>query len=142
MSLRDLMTTELHFVNEKTSILEAAKLMSRLKTGSLIVGSDEKISGIFSEKDILEKVVCLNLPVETTPVKDIMTHNVVTVDENKSDHYAIALMIARDIRHLPLIDEDGICVGIVSLRDLVKPIVRKHEKRDDSKYLTDEYERY
>jgi CBS domain-containing protein len=142
MSLKDLMSTELHFVNEKISILEAAKLMSRLNVGSLIVGKKERITGIFSEKDILDKVIVLGLSPETTCARDIMTHNVVTVDDSKSEQYALALMIARDIRHLPVIDESGICVGMVSLKDLVKPIVRRFERRDDTRYLTDDYERY
>jgi CBS domain-containing protein len=142
MSIKELIKDDVYFVNEKTSILEAVKMMSRQKIGSLIIGTKEKINGIISEGDILEKVVLLGLSVENTTVKEIMTHNVVTVDDSKSDKYALALMIARDIRHLPIVDNMGICNGIVSLRDLVKPIVRKFERKDDLKYLTDDYERY
>ena len=106
-----------HQVDPKASALEAAQRMNEVKIGSLIVLRDGQLAGIVTERDLLTRVVAVRRDPETTPVQDVMTHDVLTCTPHTSISEARRIMRQKRVRHLPVCDDDRI-VGMVSIGDL------------------------
>ncbi len=110
-------------IDKEETVFGAVKEMVERKIGSVIaVDKDHKPIGILTERDILKKIVALGFDAQAIKVKDAMAKNVITI--NISDTYTTANKLIRDrnIRHLPVVNVDGKLVGVVSVRDLRKPI--------------------
>src|SRR3712207_6803728 len=99
------------------SLRSAAETMWRQQTGSLLVMDGDDLVGIITERDVM-KAVAQEKDVDATPVSDVMTRDVLTISPDTSAHEAARHMASRWIRHLPVVDGDGV-VGVVSQRDLV-----------------------
>jgi IMP dehydrogenase len=84
--------------------------------------SDGAIAGIVSERDYARKVVLLGRTSKTTPVREIMTTDVISVEPGWTADQCMALMTERRIRHLPVV-ENGTLVGIISIGDVVRAVV-------------------
>lgn len=123
MIVKTVMNAELHCINKEATVQEAALKMAGLNIGAIIIGSPEKIEGIFSERDLMRRVISCKLNSETTLLKDVMTTNIFTIEENENPEEALILMEEKRIRHLPVINEKGICVGMLGSRDLMRTIV-------------------
>jgi len=113
----DIMTNASVTESPSDSLRSAADTMWRQQTGSLLVMDGDELVGIITERDVM-KAVAQGRDVDTTPVSDVMTKDVLTISPGTSAHEAARHMAARWIRHLPVI-EDGRVVGVVSQRDLV-----------------------
>jgi CBS domain-containing protein len=98
----------------------AALLMARRKVGAVMVTRDEKLVGIFTERDVVFRVIALDLDVKSTLLADVMTPSPVTIDPGKSFGYALLLMHQNGFRHMP-VTEDGKPVGMVSARHALDP---------------------
>jgi len=101
------------------SVLEAARMMAYLRIGALLIVEDDKLVGIFSERDALTRVVAKELDPATTTIADAMTRDPVTIAPDATVQQALDIMAERGFRHLPVIDGDKI-VAIVSIRDLYR----------------------
>lgn len=101
------------------SVLEAARMMAYLRIGALMIVEDDKLVGIFSERDALTRVVAKELDPATTTIADAMTRDPVTIAPDATVQQALDIMAERGFRHLPVID-DGKIVAIVSIRDLYR----------------------
>ena len=117
MRVADIMTNASVTESPSDSLRSAAETMWRQQTGSLLVMDGDELVGIITERDVM-KAVAQEKDVETTPVSDVMTRDVLTITPDTSAHEAARHMAARWIRHLPVLD-GGAVVGIVSQRDLV-----------------------
>src|SRR3954469_728777 len=104
-------------VTPDTRVFEALKQMADKDIGALLVVENGKLAGILSERDYARKVILQGKSSHDTPVREIMTSGVVTVDPSKSIEDCMALMTQRRIRHLPVCEGDKL-VGIVSIGDL------------------------
>jgi CBS domain-containing protein len=104
----------------KTLVSKAAKLMADKNVGAVMVVEDERLVGIFTERDIVFRVVAQGLDARTTRLADVMTPAPDTVDPDKPFGYALLLMHERGFRHLPVI-RDSKLVGIVSSRSAMDP---------------------
>ncbi len=104
----------------ETSVVEAAKLMERKSVSAVLVVSQEKLVGIFTERDAVFRVIARGMDVRTTPLGDVMTPSPVTVTPEKSFGYALLLMHENGFRHVPVV-VDGMPVGIVSARSALDP---------------------
>jgi CBS domain-containing protein len=104
------------------TVLEAIKVLAREDIGAAAVIADDKLVGIFSERDYTRKVILLGRHSETTRVEEIMTANVICVSPRTKTRDCMALMSEKNIRHLPVVDE-GKVVGMVSIRDIVTDII-------------------
>ena len=104
------------------TVLEAIKVLAREDIGAAAVITDDKLVGIFSERDYTRKVILLGRHSETTRVEEIMTANVICVSPRTKTRDCMALMSEKNIRHLPVVDE-GKVVGMVSIRDIVTDII-------------------
>lgn len=124
-------------ISSESTIQEAAIKMTELKIGALIVGTPENLEGIISERDILKKVVGMDLSYENLYVKDIMSTNIVTLEETEEAHFALNLIKEKKFRHLPIINEDGVCTGMLGIRDLMGSIAEsiENENKNLAKYI-------
>lgn len=118
---------EVHAVGPDASVLEAAQLMNRRGIGGVVViDANEQVVGIFTERDILRRVVASGRDAARTPVRDVATIGVVTMPLHTSIDECAALMSARRIRHLPILEE-GRLVGMVTTGDLLAYRVAESE---------------
>ncbi|MFQ5800119.1 MAG: cyclic nucleotide-binding/CBS domain-containing protein [Candidatus Hydrothermarchaeales archaeon] len=117
--VKNIMSKPVVTVEPSTTIYEAAKFMKEAKIGSLIIVDDqEKLRGIVTETDIIYKVVAERVPLDT-PVKEVMTKDIKTINEDETVEQAARVMAAHLIRRLPVL-KDKKLVGIVALKDVVK----------------------
>ena len=100
---------------------DALQLMADKDVGALLVLDDGKLAGILSERDYARKVILQGKASKTTPVREIMTTQVVCAQAGESIEEAMVLMTNKRIRHLPMLDGERL-VGVVSIGDLVKAI--------------------
>ena len=102
------------------SLLDIAKLLSQHGTGCIvIVGDDDKIAGIVSERDLLRAIGQAGPKVLEQPVSDFMTKTVITAREADTVDQLMAEMTLRQFRHMPVVERDRL-IGLVSIGDLVK----------------------
>jgi serine phosphatase RsbU (regulator of sigma subunit)/CBS domain-containing protein len=101
----------------KTS--EAIRLMASRRAGSIVVVSGEKPIGIFTERDLIYKVVLPKLNAESVPVSAVMTNKLVSLQRNNTIEDAYKAMQGGNFRHLLVLDH-GKIVGIASIKDLIK----------------------
>ena len=103
-----------------TLVSEAARLMASKKVGAVMVVEDESLVGIFTERDVVFRVVARGLDARATRLSDVMTPAPHTVDPGRPFGYALLIMHEKGFRHLPVI-EDGKPIGIVSARSAMDP---------------------
>ena len=115
------------------TVYDAAKTMRETKRGAVIVLDGGKLVGIFTERDIMTKVVVEKRDPQSTKIKDVMVSPVITVSEDDSIEDALKFMSKKHIRHLPLLDKQGKPVAMVSIRDVLRH--RMKELRDESESL-------
>jgi CBS domain-containing protein len=101
------------------SIDTAIRAMNDRHVGCAVILRDGKLAGIFTERDVLQKVASSGLSLATTPVSKVMTPNPVTLREDTSIAYALHHMSVEGYRHLPLIKGDRTPVGVVGVRDII-----------------------
>ncbi len=116
MKISEIMTKAAVNDSAEDTLAEAARRMHEQQTGSLLVMDGEQLVGIVTERDVL-KAVARGLDPAATPIKDVMTTDIVTITPETRLKEAAHLMATKWIRHLPVMDDRGV-VGIVSQRDL------------------------
>jgi CBS domain-containing protein len=104
----------------QTLVSEAAKLMAKKNVGAVMVVEGERLVGIFTERDVVFRVVARSRDARTTRLADVMTPSPEVVAPNKPLGYALSIMHERGFRHLPVI-EGGKILGIVSARSAMDP---------------------
>jgi CBS domain-containing protein len=105
-------------IHPEATVFEAADKMNQYKIGSLLVAEDERLVGIFTERDILVRVVGQRRDVDETLVRDVMTTEVACARPHTTIDEARSVMKNRRIRHLPVCEEDGHIDGLISIGDL------------------------
>ena len=124
-----------HTVSPATSVLDAMKLMADRNIGALLVMEGDAIVGIITERDYARKVVLMGRASKDTPVRDIMSSEVLYVKPGNTSEECMVLMTENRLRHLPIIDE-GKLVGLISIGDLVKDII------SEQRFIIDQLEHY
>jgi CBS domain-containing protein len=115
-------------VEPETPVLEAIRAMAEHGIGALLVMTDRRLVGIVSERDYARKVILLGRASADTPVADIMSTPVITVQPNDTVQKCMQLMTDRHVRHLPVVD-GGRVVGMVSIGDLVKAVIAEQQQQ-------------
>ncbi len=105
---------------------KALEIMAENNIGALVVVKDEKVVGIFSERDYARKVILKGKSSKNTFVKELMTDKVHYVRPGQTMDECMALMTEKRMRHLPVIDGEQL-IGIISIGDVVKQIVEDKE---------------
>jgi CBS domain-containing protein len=127
--------SEIFSIGPDAAVLDALRLMSEQNTGALMVISGDRVEGILSERDCVRKVDLLGRNAAGTRVGEIMTGKVVYVEAGQALEECMALMIDKNIRHLPVFD-GGKLLGLVSVRDVLKEVV------DVQKFMIAQLEHY
>ena len=116
-----------HAISPEASVLDAIKLMAEKGIGALVVLDRERLAGVLSERDYARKVILHGRSSQTTQVREIMTEKVITVRSEQTVDDCMALMTAKRIRHLPVVDA-GKLAGVLSIGDLVKELIADREE--------------
>lgn len=103
-----------------TTVKEAAEMMEERKVGAVMVVDQDKLVGIFTERDAVFRVIAKNCDVHSTALSEVMTKDPQTIDPDKSFGYALLIMYENSFRHLPVLDHDKL-VGIVTARSALDP---------------------
>lgn len=131
--LKDLMSRDVKLVSPETSIKEAALMMRDGDFGMMPVGEADRMIGTISDRDIAIRAVALDMGPETK-VRDVMTAGVAWAYETDSVDKAVKIMSERQVRRLPVVDENKRLVGIVALGDLA---VKDSEKDSSAEALSE-----
>ena len=118
---------QVHTIAPGATVLEATQLMNQHKIGALVVMEDEHLSGIFTERDVLRRVVGNLSPLAQIKVADVMTQEVMCCKPTTEIDEAGRIMRDCRVRHLPVCDEDGHLVGLLSIGDINAYHVRDQE---------------
>lgn len=128
--LKDLVTRQERVVSVSpmATVRDAAKAMAEANVGCTGIMDGDRLIGIFTERDLLRRVLLQNLDVDKVQVSDVMTKDLVSAKPDDNARTAVGLMRQHHIRHLPVVGEDGILLGMLSIRDLIREEVQ--EMRD------------
>ena len=127
---KDLLT-----IDPNNSVYNAIKSMADHHIGSLIVMQNSNLLGIITERDYSRNVILKGKSSVDTPVKDIMTKNVLCIKPEQTIEEAMALMTDKRVRHLPVVENSNV-IGIISIGDLVKDII------SEQKFIIEQLEHY
>lgn len=108
------------------TVLKAVEVMAEANIGAVLVTENEKIVGIFTERDYTRKGELQGRSAKTTLVQEVMTEQMITVTTNTSVDQCMVLMKDYGVRHLPVVEE-GKLIGLVSMRDVVAVLMADRE---------------
>lgn len=108
---------ELLSVDSATLVVEAAKRMMARNVAALLIIDDGELTGIFTERDMLRRVVAVGRDPSTTAIGDVMTNGVISLSAERIGFEAVALMQEHGMRHVAVTDVPDTKYGIVSIRD-------------------------
>ena len=126
---------EVFAIGPDAPVIDAIRLMAEKRIGAVVVMDGGRLAGILSERDYARKIVLQGRSSATTPVRDIMTADVVTVGLQDNIERCMQIVTERRIRHLPVVD-GGAVLGVVSIGDLVKAVI------EDQQLQLDQLQRY
>jgi CBS domain-containing protein len=118
--------TALYTVNPTMTITEAVAEMNRHQVGSVVVLEEGKLAGIFTERDVLKRVVGAGVNPVTACIKDVMTRNVLTITPGTTIEQAMKIFTEKRCRHLPVVVE-GELRGLVSIGDVTRWMADSHQ---------------
>ena len=136
MGLLRIARTPLVTVKPDASVMDAVRTMADESIGAIAVMDGSRLVGIFSERDLMLRVISEKRDPERTRVRDVMTTPVETIHRDSSVDEALKVMLEKHIRHLPIINRDGQLSGMISMRSLL------HDKVEDLTVQLDSLEAY
>lgn len=122
-------------VKPDASVMQALELMAEKNIGAVMVMKGEVVVGILSERDCIRKLDLAGRSATDTLVQEIMTTNVLYVEAGQTLEECMALMIDKNIRHLPVYEKQQL-LGLISVRDVLKEVV------DYQKFMITQLEHY
>ena len=129
-ALLDSKESAIHTVPPHATVFEAVQKMVEARIGAVLVVDEGKLVGIFSERDVLVRVVSLRRDPLTTPVAHVMTIDPITIDAGTPVEDVLDQHSGKEFRHLPVLDE-GHLVGMVSVRDLLRWVAQNNNAQVD-----------
>ncbi len=129
-------TRPLAVVTPSDTVFHALSVMAQHDVGALLVLEGEQLVGIFSERDYARKIILQGKSSKETLVRDIMSERVAYVTPGSTLDQCMALMTEKRFRHLPVLDDNGTVLGMISIGDLVKETI------SDQRFMIEQLERY
>jgi CBS domain-containing protein len=114
------------------TVIEALQLMADKNIGAIMVMEDDRLVGIFSERDYARKGIIQGRKAKSTPLTEVMIHDVITVTPDMNIDDCMQLFINKFIRHLPVVKGNQV-LGMLSIGDIVNAIIK--EQVDHIKFL-------
>lgn len=121
-TLRDVLSDRILLVAEETRLGEVIRLMRERRQGCALVTRNGRLAGIFTERDVLMKIVGMPVDLERTAVAAYMTPDPVTLPADAIVAHALNKMAVEGFRHVPLVDAEGRPAGVVSMRDIIEHV--------------------
>ncbi len=106
----------------ETTLRQAIEIMQGASTGCVLICDQSALVGIFTERDLVKRILARNVPLDT-PLREVMTPRPVTLKQTDSVGWAIRTMYQGHYRHLPVVDEHGQPVGILSVKGVIQYLV-------------------
>lgn len=127
-------------VDQNDSVFDAISLMAEVNVGAVLVKTGSSISGIFTERDYLQKIALNSRSSKDTPVSQVMSSPVISASPSDSVQQCMETMTSCRCRHLPVVDGEEL-LGIVSIGDLVKKMLEEKESEVEqlSHYISGSY---
>ncbi|MDQ8208699.1 CBS domain-containing protein [Coraliomargarita sp. SDUM461003] len=127
-------------MNEEFTVSAAVAEMNRQRIGSLLVKREGQVCGIFTERDVLTRVVSAGRDPSVTLVRDVMTEDFQSIRLETSVEDAMHIMTDRRVRHLPVFD-DNVLLGMVSIGDVTRWLLKVNEMEAENlrRYIFSEY---
>jgi len=107
-------------VSPTATVLEAVEVMAEHGVGAVAVVENQHLKGIFTERDVMLRVVLRGRNPKETPVGEVMTSPPEVVSGDTSEEDALVQMVERHVRHLPIVGKDGELKGVLSIRNLLE----------------------
>ena len=125
-------------VPRTATVMEVIRTMAGAKVGSVLVVDGDRLLGIFSERDVMLRVVLEGRHPEYTSVEEVMTSSVQTIPPDTTGDTALRIMHQNHIRHLPVVDNRGRVLAVVSMRNLLQEKIEELNIQLDSleSYIT------
>jgi CBS domain-containing protein len=121
----------LHAVSTSVTVFEAVQKMNQHKVGCVLVMNGDKLAGIFTERDVLTRVVTSNLDPRLTPITQAMSGNVLTIPPEATVQEVMDIFAEKRCRHLPVM-QDGKLVGLISIGDVSRWVANVHRAEAES----------
>ncbi|NIV43165.1 MAG: CBS domain-containing protein [Candidatus Dadabacteria bacterium] len=132
--------TGLCTISPNATVYEGLQIMAEKDVGAVLVTQNNKLLGIFTERDYARKVILQGKSSLNTAIKELMVKDVLIVKPADSIDQCMAVMTEKQIRHLPVMDGDEL-LGLVSMRDVVNHIIshKNFKIKELEKYITGSY---
>lgn len=133
-------SSSVYCVDVAETVAEAVGLMNRERIGSVMVIKNGQYVGIFTERDVLNRVISAKLNPEKTRVEKVMTSDFISVQENSTLRQTMHIMTNKRVRHLPVFEEEKL-VGMISIGDVTRKLleINQNEAASLRQYLFTEY---
>ena len=133
-------SSSVYCVDVAETVAKAVGLMNRERIGSVMVIKNGQYVGIFTERDVLNRVISAKLNPEKTRVEKVMTSDFVSVQENSTLRETMHIMTKKRVRHLPVFEEEKL-VGMISIGDVTRKLleINQNEAASLRQYLFTEY---
>ena len=112
------------YMKPENTVYEALQTMANKDVGAVMVVENNKLVGMFTERDYARKIVLHGLASKNTRVGDFMTRELFSVHSETSIYDCMAIMTSKHIRHLPVVDDDKI-IGLISIGDVVNSVIQQ-----------------
>ncbi|MFQ5788950.1 MAG: CBS domain-containing protein [Acidobacteriota bacterium] len=116
----------------RASVLDAVRVMNEKRVGAVAVAENDKLVGIFTERDLMNRVVLEGRDAKTTPVSEVMTPEPTVAHRGMSYGEALRVMVEHHFRHLPVVDSEARVEGMLSVRHLLQHAVNDLSDQLDS----------
>ncbi|MFZ1343336.1 CBS domain-containing protein [Thiothrix eikelboomii] len=123
-------------VSPEETVYQALTIMAERNLTALLVVKNKALVGIFSERDYARKIILKGKRSRETPVSEIMTAKLITIDPSETVNECMSIMTERRIRHLPIVNSNGEMLGIISIGDVMKIIM------EEQRFMIKELQRY
>ena len=130
-SLLDGKGRALHAVPVNVTVFEAVQKMNQHRIGAVLVMNGESLAGIFTERDVLIRVIAASLDPRAIPVQQVMTANVLTVEPEATVQQVMEIFADKRCRHLPVV-RDGKLLGLISIGDVSRWLANAHRAEAES----------
>ncbi len=121
----------LHTMPANVTVSEAVQKMNQHRIGAMLVMDGARLTGIFTERDALTRVIAGNLDPKTTPLSKVMTPNVLTVEPEATVQEVMDIFAEKRCRHLPVL-QNGKLIGVISIGDVSRWVANVHRAEAES----------
>ena len=127
-ALSEVVTQPPLIVQASATVAETVALMQRERRACVLIEKNGALAGIFTERDVLMKVVGHPIDLARTPITECMTADPMTLPADANVAFALSKMVLEGFRHIPLVDDDGVPTAVVSMRNLIEYLGEIHSR--------------